>query len=217
MEQIAPGNKGSISRDEFYVWYASSEKGLGEQVKMAFDALDENNDGNIACEKLPIVLGKLKHKISNKELKLILAELDKDEDGFLSFEEFESWYKQSVLWERLRRRSTVMAEAATRSTSDAGEAAGDEEEDEDPLSFPWHGGLGSQFMWFLSAPLLVVFIYCIPDPKKKGMAWVAFFMSIAWVSHASMWWHAVGRPRPQAPLAISNPLLRPPLLQCTRT
>jgi len=186
MQQIAPNNKGSISREEFYVWYASSEKGLGEQVKIAFDALDMNKDGNIECKRLPEVLSNLKHKVSNKELHLILAELDKNEDGFLSFEEFEAWYKQSVLWERLRRRSTVMAsQAASRSNSEVTDPevpdGNEDDDDADPLAYPANGGIGSKIMWALSAPLLVVFIYCIPDPQKKGMAWVAFFMSIAWI------------------------------------
>jgi sodium/potassium/calcium exchanger 2 len=185
MSQIAPSNEGSISKDEFLVWYATSEDALKKQVEMAFKEFDTNGDGFVLCNRIPEVLGKLNHKVGSKELNGILKELDKDQDGQLSFEEFGEWYRTSVLWERLRRRSMVAAQAGARSASDASDAGekdvGGDDDDEDPLKFPSDAGFLVKVYWLLSAPLLLVFIYCIPDPQKKGMAWVAFFMSIAWI------------------------------------
>ena len=43
------------------------------------------------------------------------------------------------------------------------------------------GGIFAKVMYVLSVPLLIIFIYGIPEPTKKGMAWASFSLSIAWI------------------------------------
>ena len=104
MLEICHSDIGSISKKQFLVWYASSEAGLSKEVKTAFDALDKNGDGNILCHSLPEVFAQLKNRVNAAKFQSILKELGKSESDHLSFEDFEAWYKHSVLWQNLKHR-----------------------------------------------------------------------------------------------------------------
>ena len=68
-----------------------AEKLSEEQVaefKEAFDKFDKDKDGTISVQELGTVMQELGLKPSEAELKVLIARLDTDNNGIISFQEF---------------------------------------------------------------------------------------------------------------------------------
>ncbi|KAK1423460.1 hypothetical protein QVD17_18763 [Tagetes erecta] len=59
-----------------------------------FGALDENKDGKISSAELGEALKNL-GSVSAEEVKTMMDELDTDGDGFISYEEFTTFYNEN--------------------------------------------------------------------------------------------------------------------------
>eukprot|EP01091_Cochliopodium_minus_P000659 TRINITY_DN10577_c0_g1_i1.p1 TRINITY_DN10577_c0_g1~~TRINITY_DN10577_c0_g1_i1.p1 ORF type:complete len:181 (+),score=66.77 TRINITY_DN10577_c0_g1_i1:50-592(+) len=61
-----------------------------EEIKEAFTLFDIDNDGNIDANELKIALKSLGIEASKNEIKKMISELDKNGDGKINYQEFES-------------------------------------------------------------------------------------------------------------------------------
>ena len=76
-----------------------AEKLSEEQVaefKEAFDKFDKDKDGTISVQELGTVMQELGLKPSEAELKVLIARLDTDNNGIISFQEFLACIRYSV-------------------------------------------------------------------------------------------------------------------------
>ncbi|XP_008583914.1 PREDICTED: calmodulin-like protein 5 [Galeopterus variegatus] len=64
-----------------------SEEQVAE-FKVAFSTFDKNGDGTINTQELGVVMETLGMKLSEAELQVIIAQVDTDHDGAISFQEF---------------------------------------------------------------------------------------------------------------------------------
>jgi len=58
------------------------------ELEMAFKVFDANGDGQICISELGAVLRSLGGDVTEQELQLIMNDVDKNQDGFISLEEF---------------------------------------------------------------------------------------------------------------------------------
>ncbi|XP_071113250.1 calmodulin-like isoform X2 [Haliotis cracherodii] len=58
------------------------------ELKQAFDLFDKNNDGKISCEELGCVLRSLGHDYTQPEVEEMIKNADKNENGFVEYDEF---------------------------------------------------------------------------------------------------------------------------------
>ena len=59
-----------------------------ETVRMAFRALDESGSGYIRYKQLKYLITNIGDKLTDKEAEDLLAEIDKDKDGVIDYQEF---------------------------------------------------------------------------------------------------------------------------------
>ena len=59
-----------------------------ETVNMAFRALDITGRGSIKCEHFKYLVTNIGHKLSVREAEEMLADIDKNKDGYISYREF---------------------------------------------------------------------------------------------------------------------------------
>jgi Ca2+-binding EF-hand superfamily protein len=63
-----------------------------EELQRIFAACDPNGDGRIDCDEFHMLLIKLDGEVSREECELDFLFVDTDEDGYVSFEEFTTWW-----------------------------------------------------------------------------------------------------------------------------
>ncbi|KAK9095989.1 hypothetical protein Sjap_021486 [Stephania japonica] len=88
--------KGDTNRDGFlsmreFLEMTTKDLGLGgiaSLLRPAFEAFDVNGDQGVSGEELFEVLGKMEQGVSLEDCKAIIASMDHDGDGLVSFEEF---------------------------------------------------------------------------------------------------------------------------------
>ena len=87
---------GTIDYSEWITATINKQKILTDQNLMsAFEAFDENGDGNISIDEIKKFLGQGKN-INEKVWEDILAEADENEDGHIDFEEFKHMMQKFV-------------------------------------------------------------------------------------------------------------------------
>lgn len=62
------------------------------ELRRAFSTIDADNSGVIDISEIEIILQDLGHEITKQSHKDVLAQLDKNGDGLISFEEFKNWW-----------------------------------------------------------------------------------------------------------------------------
>ena len=190
-----------ISRDEFTAWYIGSEERLLADAERIFKYIS-NDKNYIHVKDLGKVFAMLNPSADSAEHSTIskLApvvnsirqaddtlppcsantvtyddvdlELAQTTDAVISYEEFLSWYKNSLLWKNNVARAQVEAE----------EVNGVD------ISYP--SDVKGRLLWFMTIPLLIAFKYTIPDVRKRGgdkWKYAAFAVSICWIGIMSYW------------------------------
>jgi centrin-1 len=87
---LDPLNKGSIDPELFLdlIKEKMSQREEIDQIRMAFDMLDEDRTGKITFKNLKRVAADLGESLSDQEIHEMINEADADNDGEITFEEF---------------------------------------------------------------------------------------------------------------------------------
>ncbi|MCP5019026.1 MAG: EF-hand domain-containing protein, partial [Ketobacter sp.] len=86
--------KDSSVKDLMGIHIVSRMKG---EAKDTFDSLDIDGNGYIDREELKAVLYKLGEIVTDSDVTLCFDEIDSDQNGQITFQEFEHWYLASKL------------------------------------------------------------------------------------------------------------------------
>ena len=85
--------EGCISYTEFIISAINQEKLMTETyLKAAFNKFDSDNDKNIDCEELKIILGG-EDEANQELLSELVKQMDKDGDGSISYKEFAAFMR----------------------------------------------------------------------------------------------------------------------------
>ena len=83
-------NNGKITFDEFIEIMTDkfSERNPREEAIMAFDLFDEEKKGKINLKNLKKAVKEINENLTDSELKAIIEEFDRDNDGYITKEDF---------------------------------------------------------------------------------------------------------------------------------
>ena len=177
MNEIDLNGDGNIEYDEFRKWYAISEAKIRGEMRHAFELIDANGNNQVDHDELATLLRLLGKEATDDEMEQIRKELDRDEDGIISKEEFFMWYESSVFFKtRLQ------------------DAKRDLEDEETLLPLFPEEDVSAQILYIVSLPIILVCYGTIPNLNKESWrSWYlpGFFMSIFWIgvfSFFMVWW-----------------------------
>ena len=184
MKDLDDDNSGDVDYEEFKAWYTTSESRFVANMHNEFDNVDEDNSGGIDKMELKGLLSRLGHEFSENEVESTFKELDTDGDGVIDRDEFALWYRRDRPYEK---QMQVAQEAQ-------------DQEEESLLAVP--DTVGGKIIYVLTLPLVVLFVFTVPDVRKTGKLggckisdWFlfSFIMSIVWIGICSyfMVWMAV--------------------------
>lgn len=88
--ELDPKNTGTIDYENFAELINSkmSEKEQIEQIRMAFEMLDDDKTGKVTFRNLKRIAKELGETLTDQEIHEMINEADVDNDGEISFEEF---------------------------------------------------------------------------------------------------------------------------------
>tara|TARA_A100001015_G_scaffold319157_1_gene441224 strand:- start:281 stop:2524 length:2244 start_codon:yes stop_codon:yes gene_type:complete len=190
---------GHIDFEEFKAWYLASETRVMADVHKAFYELDYTKDGMIELKEFRKVIqsmGMQDYLDDNaivEALTYFKTNENPDKPNMVTFDQFQAWYKQSMLWQKQQEEGKHDAER---------------EEDGEPLTLEWPEGGVARLTFILWSPIMVPMYLTIPDCRDKK--WenyfpATFFLSIVWVglySYLMVWWVTVIGDVFQVPIVI---------------
>lgn len=88
--ELDPKNTGTIDYENFaeLINTKMSEKEQIDQIKMAFEMLDDDKTGKVTFKNLKRIARELGETLTDQEIHEMINEADVDNDGEISFEEF---------------------------------------------------------------------------------------------------------------------------------
>jgi K+-dependent Na+/Ca+ exchanger-like protein len=173
-----------VSFNEFKQWYLKSETRVMNDVKKAFDEIDVTEDGFVKRDNFKAVvdaLGMTEYMSKEAEAQAMhmFTEVKESKEGYINFEQFISWYRSSMLWEKHTHKNEE-------------DVAGDD--DSEGLDISWPSTGRGRLTYIIWAPIILPLAFTIPDcryAEKKKFYLVTFVMSIVWVavySYFMVWW-----------------------------
>jgi len=76
---------------------AQLNNALIERITTVFKAFDRDNSGYLDIKEIEQVSAELGHSVSSEEMERLFSEVDENQDGRISLEEFTNWYKSGRL------------------------------------------------------------------------------------------------------------------------
>jgi len=157
-----------ICEAEFSSWYVQSAERIRSQVLHVFESIDDDNSGTIDRNELKKLLITLDPRVTDAEVQEAMTAMYKSGSREeISFEEFDEWYRHSILFERQKKAVEEDMHGVMEN-----------------LLPPWGEGFGDWIKYLIVLPLVLVLTLTIPDVRRPGMsAWsyAAFLLSIAWI------------------------------------
>mmetsp|Transcript_13605 Transcript_13605/g.16200 ORF Transcript_13605/g.16200 Transcript_13605/m.16200 type:complete len:117 (+) Transcript_13605:210-560(+) len=97
VHEVDPRNEGSINYDQYMdiMTERYSERDPDEEIMKAFRLFDQDGSGTINIRNMRAIARELGESLSDEELKAMIDEFDKDQDGEISTEEFMYIMKQA--------------------------------------------------------------------------------------------------------------------------
>lgn len=92
VNEVDVDGNGTVEFAEFVILMTNkvNEIDKSKEVKEAFDILDKEKDGSISVKELKYFMRKVAHiKLSSEEAEAMIEFADSDDDGFVSFEDFQ--------------------------------------------------------------------------------------------------------------------------------
>lgn len=167
-QELDINNDGEICEEEFSRWYIQSEERIRSQVRHVFDEIDANKSGTIDRTELKTLLETLDPRVSDADVEEAINAMYKSGSREeISFEEFDEWYRHSILFERQKKAVEEDMHGVMEN-----------------LMPPWGEGIGDWLKYLLVLPLVLLLSLTIPDVRRPGMSiwcYLAFFLSIAWI------------------------------------
>ena len=166
-----------VSLAEFTDWYLTSEERIDADLTEAFKRCDSDGNGVLNKVEMSEAMKKMGNPLSEEELNIQFAQLDRDGSGDVTKEEFIKWYKDSEFYKKSKSLDEFQ-----------------KEEEQGVTLCPMPDGVGSKIMYFVTLPLLLGLLCTVPDVRKEKMKKFfvfSFFMSIVWVgiySYLMVWW-----------------------------
>ena len=157
-----------ICEEEFSSWYIQSEERIRSQVRHVFDEIDANKSGTIDRTELKTLLETLDPRVSDADVEEAINSMYKSGSREeITFEEFDEWYRHSILFERQKKAVEEDMHGVMEN-----------------LIPPWKDGFFAWIKYLIVLPLVLVMTLTIPDVRRPGMSvwcYFAFFLSIAWI------------------------------------
>lgn len=90
MREMDTDRNGSVEFDEFVKVMSKiyERKFTDNEMRRAFRCFDSDQSGYITVDELREVLSRLNHDVSEYRISTVLCEIDTDQDGKISYEEF---------------------------------------------------------------------------------------------------------------------------------
>ena len=79
-----------------YSYSQGNSLGTMAEVEKKFKKFDKNEDGKISRNELKDVLHALGSRTTSNEVSRIMSEIDKDDDSFISFDEFAEFHMRGL-------------------------------------------------------------------------------------------------------------------------
>ena len=174
-KQLDVNGDGTVSKEEFIMWYTGSETRIRDDIAKIFKELDTNGSGTITKDELQQMLNKLGHHPSADSLASIEAEINQTE-GEINLGDFQAWYEHSLFWTEAKAAAEDAEESEKGMYVSVMEGIADLGNKETPL--------GSKLMFAFTLPISLAFAFTVPDcrpPGREGRCWAGFFMSIVWI------------------------------------
>jgi len=177
IREIGPKGPETVSYDEFAEWYSESETRLEQAMLTAFKSMDDNDNDHVDKRAVNALLKRLIGEEPGPEMiRCAMKEFDKENDGFITLDEFRKWYKSSMLYQS--------------------QAQALEEEEEEGLDAmpPFDKGFKALFIWFITIPIVGPLWLTVPDVRRetrKHLFPVTWTLSIFWIafySYFMVWW-----------------------------
>ena len=93
-----------ICEDEFTKWYVQSEERIRAQVRQVFDEIDADKSGTIDKHELKKLLETLDPRVTDADVEEAITAMYKHGSREeITFEEFDEWYRHSILFERQKK------------------------------------------------------------------------------------------------------------------
>lgn len=157
-----------ICEDEFTRWYVRSEDRIRGQVRHVFNEIDADKSGTIDRQELKTLLETLDPRVSDADVEeAITAMYQHGSRDEITFEEFDAWYRSSILFERQKKAVEEDMHGVMEN-----------------LLPPWGDGVLAWIQYIVVLPLVLVLSLTVPDVRRPGMSmwsYVAFIFSIAWI------------------------------------
>lgn len=177
-------NDGVINMEEFNKWYTTSKELIRSQVKSVFDVLDTNKSGTLDKYELKALLLELDPRVTDEDCEQAILSMCKEGSSQeVTFEEFESWYESSILFERQKKAVEEDMEGVWGSVKP-----------------PFGDSYISWMQYILVLPIVLPMACTIPDVRIPGWGnwcYVSFFLSIGWVGGLSYlmvdWAEVIGK------------------------
>eukprot|EP01084_Bolivina_argentea_P152208 265551_1 len=169
MQELDTNDDGKLCLKEFSVWYIKSEERILGEMKYIFHTIDTDQDDALNISEMRAFLSVLGVKdISHEGVTELFEERQIDTEIGMSFEQFKQWFITTEYYQdklRMFSKQAVCVESA-----------------DNVLSFPetWT----ARFWFMLTVPLILLFVYTIPDTRKPGKAkwcYFSFIISIVWI------------------------------------
>jgi len=163
---------GKIDKSEFTKWYMGSQERMLLNVRETFDKLDQDKSSTLGREEVKQLLLTVSPNVSAEhiahDITNSLSEMYKSgEKDEITFDEFEEWYKESVVFEKQRDVEKENSEGVFAL-----------------LKPPKEGGFFAIIRYLILFPLVVTLAFTVPDVRRPGCGkycFLSFFMAIAWI------------------------------------
>mmetsp|Transcript_59290 Transcript_59290/g.109568 ORF Transcript_59290/g.109568 Transcript_59290/m.109568 type:complete len:430 (+) Transcript_59290:84-1373(+) len=122
--EVSKGSEGKVSRVMFMEWLRGGTRGAQKvakkiqaaaekrniRIKETFQSYDKSGDGSLDIDEMKVVMKTL-GSFTNEEIRRITEDLDKSQDGEVSFQEFAEWIKGTSSSKELAKAKAILAPA----------------------------------------------------------------------------------------------------------
>ena len=157
-----------ITEQEFSSWYILSEERIKDKVEDLFKTFDVDKSGTIDRKEVRSLLETLEPRVTDSDINDAFAAMYKEGSREeITFEEFSSWYLNSVIFQQQKSDAEEDFEGVCAH-----------------LKPPSGGNFFSYLQWIVVLPIVATLVLTIPDVSRPGWSkwcYLSFTVSIGWI------------------------------------